>query len=124
MESIAKSASHRRSRVKDYAVYVLITFAFLGGVFILESKWGHETFIRWGGLAGFTAVLFGYFLSESRRFAREWQFWSLSLVLLAGHLTAFSIVLTHVEEWRLMWFLVMAVEYPIFVFLRSRLLPE
>lgn len=122
MNSAAQPASHRlRGRVRDYVLYIAIAFAFLGAVFVVEGKWGHEAFIRWGGLTGFTAGLFGFFVKESREYFRERRFWMLTAVLLAVHLTAFAIVLTHVEEWKLMWFMVMIVEYPVFVFFRNRL---
>ena len=121
MTSHAQRAAHFRSRVRDYVLYVLIAFAFLGTVFVVEGRWGHDAFIRWGGLAGSTSVLFGYFISESRDFFRERRFWILTALLLAGHLTAFFLVLTHVEEWKLMWFMVMVFEYPAFAYCRSRL---
>jgi len=105
--------------VRDYILYVLIAFGFLGIVFLIEGTWGHDAFIRWGGLAGFTAGLFGYFVKESREYFRVRRFWTLTAVLLIVHLMAFAIVLTHLAEWKLMWFMVMALEYPVFIYLRS-----
>lgn len=122
MNSAAQPASRRiRGRIRDYVLYVAIAFGFLAAVFAVESKWGHEVLIRWGGLVGFTAVLFGYFVSESRQFFKERQFWTMTALLLVVHLGAFVILLTHVDEWRLMWFTGMAFEYPVFIFFRSRL---
>jgi apolipoprotein N-acyltransferase len=122
MNLAAQAANHRlRSRVRDYVLYVAIAFTFLGAVFVVEGKWGHEAFIRWGGLTGFTAALFGYFAQESRQYFRERRFWMLTAALLAVHLAAFAIVLTHVEEWKLMWFMVMVFEYPVLLYARSRL---
>jgi hypothetical protein len=121
MKSAAQPSSRRiRNRVRDYVLYVAIAFAFLAAVFAVESKWGHEAFIRWGGLIGFTSVLFGGFISESGQFLRRWQFWAVTALLLAVHLTAFAIVLTQVGEWKLMWFMVMVFEYPVLIFLRDR----
>jgi hypothetical protein len=99
---------------------VLVSFAFLGLVFLVEDRWGHDTFIRWGGLAGLTLGLFGLFVTDSEKFLRESRFWVVTAILLVGHLAAFAIVLTHVEEWKLAWFMVMVVEYPLFLFLRDR----
>jgi len=117
------SRSHRagrvRSRVIDYVLYISITFAFVTMVFVIQGKWGHDAFIRWGGLAGFTTVLFGYFVSDSRLFLRERQFWLMTALLLAMHLALFIVILAHVEEWRLMWFTGMALEYPVFLFFRG-----
>lgn len=121
MISHIQRAGHIRSRVRDYVLYVAIAFAFLGAVFAVESERGHEALIRWGGLVGFTAVLFGYFVSESRQFFRERRFWTMTAIFLVLHLAAFTILLTHVEEWRLMWFTGMAFEYPVLLYARSRL---
>jgi hypothetical protein len=121
--SNSRSAGHVRSRVIDYVLYIAITFAFLTMVFVVQGKWGHEAFIRWGGLAGFTLALFGYFVGDSRSLLRERRFWLLTALLSATHLAFFIVVLTHVDEWRLTWFTGMALEYPVFLFFRG-LLPE
>jgi hypothetical protein len=92
-------------------------------VFVIQGKWGHGAFIRYGGLAGFTLVLFGYFVGDSRSQLRERRFWLLIALLLATHLAFFIAILAHVDEWRLMWFTGMALVYPIILFLRG-LLPE
>jgi hypothetical protein len=116
--------AHRiRGRVIDYVLYIAITFAFFAMVFVVQSKWGHDAFIRWGGLAGFTLILFGYFVGDSRSFLHKRQFWLLTALLLAMHLALFMVILSHVDEWRLMWFTGMALEYPVFLFFRGQL-PE
>lgn len=117
--------SHRsgriRSRVIDYALYITITFTSITMAFVILDKWGHEAFIRFGGLAAFTSILFGCFVSESRPLLRERRFWLLTSLLLATHLALFMIILTHVDEWRLMWFTGMVLEYPAFLFFRGLL---
>jgi hypothetical protein len=121
------SSSHRsgriRSRVIDYVLYLAITFAFIAMVFMVQNKWGHEAFIRFGGLAGFTSLLFGLFIGDSRSLLRERRFWLLAGLLLTAHLALFILILTHVNEWRLMWFTAMALEYPVLLFFRG-LLPD
>jgi hypothetical protein len=109
--------------VIDYVLYVAITFVFIAMVFAVQGRWGHDAFIRWGGLAGFTLILFGYFVGDSRSLLRERQFWLLTIVLLAAHLGLFIVVLSHIDEWRLMWFTGMVLEYPVFLFFRG-LLPR
>jgi hypothetical protein len=121
MTSATQRTNRIRGRVRDYILYVLITVAFAGMVFMIQGRWGHEALIRWGGLAGFTAVLFGYFVGDSRQHLRQHQFWVLTAILLVLHLTAFVILLSHVEEWKLMWFTGMVIEYPVFMYFRSRL---
>jgi hypothetical protein len=121
MTSAIKRTRNIRNRVKDYLLCSVIVLAFLGTGLGVEIWLGRDAFIRWGGLAGFTAGLFGYFVNESRQYLRDRPFWQLTAVLLVVHLAAFVILLTHVGEWKLMWFIVMVVEYPVFINLRSRL---
>ena len=92
--------------------------------FGVQAEWGHEAFIRWGGLTGFTSVLFGYFISQSRLYLRVTRFWILAAVLLAVHLLAFAVLLSFLGEWRLMWFAVMIFEYPAFAYLRNVAVPN
>src|SRR6185312_14104981 len=119
------SAAHRiwpvLIRARNYLLLILlgalVFFAFLKIVFAVQDKWGHDAFIRWGGLAGFTLAIFAVFVCDSERVLRNWRFWVLSAVLLSVHLAGFAIVLAHVEEWKLSWFSVMVIEYPHFLFL-------
>jgi peptidoglycan/LPS O-acetylase OafA/YrhL len=122
MNSDTQRAAHIRSRIRDFVIYIAIGFAFVG-LLIVVAKTGvsQDVYIRWGGLAFMTAVLFGYFISNSGRFLREWRFWALAAILMLVHLAAFAVILTHVDEWKLIWFVGMAIEYPVFVFFRSRL---
>jgi hypothetical protein len=123
--SITTRRATRNLRGRDYFLLILlgtiIFLVFLKIAFAVQNKWGHDAFIRWDGLAGFTLGLFGLFVADSEKFLRKWRFWVLTAVLLVVHLTAFAIVLTYAAEWKLMWFMVMVLEYPVFVFFRSRL---
>jgi hypothetical protein len=121
MTSSIGRTHHLRKRVIDYVLYLIVACAFFGMTFVIESKWGHDAFIRWGGLVGFTSILFGHFVSESRLYLRQLQFWILTLILLTLHLAAFTMLLKYTDEWRLMWFTGMALEYPVLVVFRSRL---
>lgn len=107
--------------LRDVLVIVPVVIGFVALSIFFAFSVSHEVYIKWGGLVLDTAVLFGIFINSSRQFFRTWQFWMLNAALLAAHLTAFAIVLTHVEEWKLMWFLVMALEYPVLIYARSRL---
>ena len=124
MSSAAQTTTRTRHPVRNFLLYalvaVVIAFGGLKITFAVEGKWGHDAFIRWGGLAAFTLGMFGLFIGDSEKFLRRWRFWGIILILLAGHLAAFAIVLTHVDEWKLMWFMVMVVEYPLFLFVRDR----
>lgn len=122
MISDTQRAAHVRSRVRDFVLYIAIGFAFVGVlILVARSSVSHEAFIKWGGLAFMTALLFGYFISNSGQFIRIWKFWAITAIILSVHLAAFAVILTHVDEWKLTWFIGMAIEYPVFVFFRSRL---
>jgi len=128
MSSVAKIVFRIRHRVGNTVgivlVCLLLGMAIVTTLLLVEDRWGRDAFIRWGGLLGFTVGLFGLFLGESDRYLRERRFWMLTIALLTAHLVAFAIVLTHVEEWKLAWFTVMAIEYPGFLFLRGRFMSD
>lgn len=122
MTAKTRRAAYVRSRVRDFVLYIAIGFAFVGVLIaVARSSISHDAFIKWGGLAFISAILFGYFISNSGPFLRVWRFWGLTAALLLAHLTLFALILTHVDEWKLIWFVGMAIEYPVFVFFRSRL---
>lgn len=122
MISDTQRTTHIRSRVRDFVLYIAIGLAFVG-VLIVVAQMGvsQDVYIRWGGLALNTAILFGYFIADSRQFFRRWRFWALTAVLLSVHLAGFIVVLTHVAEWKLLWFMVILFEFPVLVFFRNRL---
>lgn len=122
------STPQRTARALVRARNYLFLFL-LGGVvalvllriaFMVEDSWGHEAFVRWDGLGGFTLALFGLFVCDSSKVLRKLRFWILVSILLILHLAAFALVLTHVDEWKLTWFMVMIAEYPLLLFLRDR----
>lgn len=125
MNSVVHRANRIVVRARKYLLFVLIciivALVFLRIVFVIEDGWGHDAFIRWGGLSGFTLATFGLFIGDSQKFLRMQRFWVLVAVLLVGHLAIFAMVLTHVEEWKLSWFMVMVIEYPFFIVLRHKL---
>ena len=109
--------------MRDFALYFAIFVAFVALVFVIEHKWGHEAFIRWGGLIGYTGALFGYFISASRQYFRNRSFWGVTCAMLALHLVGFSVTLTHVDKWKLIWFTGMIFELPVLIWVRDHMLP-
>ena len=107
--------------VRDVLVVVPVVIGLLIVCILFAFSVSHDVYIRWGGLALDTAVLYGLFINYSRQFFRKWQFWALTALLLSVHLAGFAILLTHVDEWKLTWFTVMAIEYPVLIFFRNRL---
>jgi drug/metabolite transporter (DMT)-like permease len=107
---------------RDVLTIVPLVLAFVAVSIFFAFSVSDEVYIRWGGLALDTAIVFGVFIKYSRQFLRERRFWGLTFALLAVHIVAFILILTHVEEWKLVWFTPMAAELPLFLFLRNRLL--
>ena len=95
------------------ALFVVVLFVFF------RSLVSHDTYIRWGGLGLDTAVIFAFFVYYSPGVRRAREFWILTVVLLTIHLAAWIVLLSHVDEWKLAWFLVMIFELPAFFYLRD-----
>jgi hypothetical protein len=100
--------------------YLLI----IPGVFVLSGAIGiiAGDYVKWGGLVLDTAFIFGFFVNSSRPYLQRQQFWILTACLLTLHLAVFIAVLLHVTVWKLLWFMVMVLELPVFSRLRDRLL--
>jgi hypothetical protein len=109
-----------RMKLLIFILSILAALANLAIAFAIEDRWGHEAFVRWDGLAGFTLGLFGLFVADSEKFIRKQRFWELNVILFLIHCVVFTIVLINVETWRLTWFMVMIIEYPFFLLLREK----
>ena len=122
------SSTHRSGRflvrARNFLLWALLSVAVFLALFkigsVVEDRWGHDAFIRWCGLGGFTIILFWFFVGKSEKFLRRRQFWVVTAVLLTAHLAAFAIVLALAKEWKLMWFMVMVFELPPMLFFRDR----
>lgn len=124
----SSKASHRRRfnpnalTARDVLIIVPIVLCLSALGILFAFSVSSDVYIKWGGLTLDTAIVFALFVKYSRQFLRKRRFWGLTLVLLAVHLVAFILILTHVEEWKLVWFTPMAAELPLFLFLRNWLL--
>lgn len=112
--------ARRRDRLRDFALYLLISLAMVClALGLARTSLTHDELIRWGGLTANTLFLFGFFISQSREAFTNWRFWGLLVLLFAAHLAVFVTLLISIQEWRLIWFAGMVIEYPLFVFLRE-----
>ena len=113
----------KHARLRDFTLYAAIgcCVAILA-IGVAQTNVHHDDFIRWGGLAVNTCVLFGYFIADSRPLFKRWSFWGLTIALLSLHAIVFGIVLTFVSQWKLIWFMVMILEVPLLLFFRNRFL--
>jgi hypothetical protein len=95
----------------DFSLYTIIGLAVSFGAYMYAINDGSTAELRrWGGLTLNTFLLFGYAIKRGRPFWNGWVFWIGIASVLIVHLLAWAFLLRWLEEWRLMWFLVM---YPI-----------
>ncbi|MDR3725561.1 MAG: hypothetical protein P4K86_00825 [Terracidiphilus sp.] len=109
--------NHLTARNVLVIVPLILGISVLGVVFAFLVS--DDAYIRWGGLAVDTAVLFACFINMSRHFLRSQRFWILTVCLMSLHLAGWIVFLMHVGEWKLAWFTAMALELPILLYLRN-----
>jgi hypothetical protein len=96
-------------------IVLVVSAAFIAFAFLVSG----DTYIRWGGLGVNTAIIFAFFIYHSRKFLRARKFWFLTASLLTAHLVIWILLLSHIGEWKLAWFLIMVLEVPAFLYLRD-----
>ena len=100
----AKSERSFRTRLRDLALYITITMAILGIVGSLAStnlSW--NTIMKLICFVGFTVLLFGYFIVDSRSWWRRGSYWGLTAFFLLVHSTIYAVVFNHVEVIKPVW---------------------
>jgi hypothetical protein len=98
-----------RLKVRDYLIYVtvglaLVAFALLYAVHSVKTGSNGQLPLRWIGLGGATFLTFWAALKPYRHY---WSWphvrWVVA-ALFVIHLVVFCFVLTHVEQWPIVWF--------------------
>jgi hypothetical protein len=117
-----RSARKSPSRGRDFVLYIAIGLA-VGISAVSVHGEAAEAVSKWGGCIGATAILFGYFIADSRPWFRSWQFWMLVGISFSCHVAVWTVILWRVSECRGIWFAAMILELPPLVFLRN-LLPS
>ena len=91
--------AHMGNRLRDFSVYIAIALLVAATAWIVASTTLNlDVITRWGGLAANTALVYGYFIADSRSFFGRRPFWAVTGVALAVHLIIFAVVLTHVAH--------------------------
>jgi hypothetical protein len=72
-----------------------------------EDHWTPR--LIWLQLAVFTVLTFGLLVSEFRPSWNRASFWVALLALLGAHVALYAVVLAHVSEWRLVWFMIVGI---------------
>jgi peptidoglycan/LPS O-acetylase OafA/YrhL len=121
-----KSEQHLHKRLRDFLLYIAIALLVLAAIIATTyTGLSDSSFIKIFEFFGFTALLFGYFIEDSRALWRRGAYWALAGLLLAAHSIAFAVVLTHVETFKPIWFgMIVLPEIVVFVFCRNLLLPH
>jgi hypothetical protein len=111
-----------RSFRKDLPLYVAISTLIIGVIFALfAAGMSWDFFVKYVGLGIATAVLFSYFILDSRLLLRKRLFWILCSFLFVIHCAAWMAVLIRVEHWKFIWFYPVLIELVSFQFFRIQL---
>jgi hypothetical protein len=104
---------HVRSRVRDFALYILIGLVFgITAIVLGRSNISAKAANQWVSVIFFTSILYGTFIALNRSLYRTRSFWILTIVLLSLHLAFFITMVTLVDQWRPIWSAVMFFEAP------------
>ena len=100
-----------RRRVLDFIFYALaglavVAFALIYAVHAARSGETGRLPLRWIGVAGATAVTFGYPVRWGRAHWRVGLFWLVLTGLLLVHLATYAVILLNVRDWPLILFAV------------------
>jgi len=104
-----KGLDLKGTTVADLAVYAatglaVAAFGVLYGIHAAQTGGSGELPLRWIGLAGATAVTFGYPLRWYWRYWPQGLFWVAYSALLVFHLAIYWWVLTEAHRFGLAWF--------------------
>lgn len=121
MKPTSQKYSHFRSRVRDFALYILISLAcVITPIVLMQSGVNAKATNQWFTIIFFTSILYGAFIAANRSLFRMRSFWILTVVLLSLHLVFFITMVTQIDQWRPIWSAIMFFEAPILDTLKSR----
>jgi uncharacterized membrane protein YfcA len=100
-----ETTKNRRHRIRDYVLYVAISFAVVGVVFAgALSHVDQGKFMKWLFSVAYTAFVFGFLIEKSRTLWRRDSFWLVTISFLLLHCIAIAEVLTRVKHVEGGWF--------------------
>jgi hypothetical protein len=99
-------------RIPLYIGLALVGLAVMTLLVAVCIRFGLTRYITgvWIGLIGYTGLLFWVVVRNARPHWYRWNFWLITLALLATHCSIFVAILHVYPEWRMIWF------WPITVF--------
>lgn len=105
--------------VRDVLVIVPLALVLLGVGVAFAFLVSDEVYVKWGGLGLNSAVLFAFFVFNSREFLNKRRFRLFALSFFAIHLIAWIVLLSQIDTWKLAGFGVMVLEVPVFFYKRD-----
>lgn len=119
-----RRGSSRRSRGVD----LLLCFVVAGGVAaaVTGIAWvmGGEAFVRWGGLVGFSCLLFWAVIRAAREVEKQpinGAFLIFNLCFITAHAAAWGVLISHAPVWKIPWFALMVPEALAYLWLYAQL---
>jgi hypothetical protein len=114
-----------QNRVRDFALYIAISLA-VGAVAILlgRSHLSLGAISQWFGLAFYSAVLYGIFISANWYARRQRHFWLVTILAFCVHAATFAAIIVNVPQWRPIWSAVMFLELPLLDRAKARFAPD
>ena len=94
----------RRSR-RDFFIIVstlVLIAATVSAVWLSDIP--RNQIVKWTGFSLITAVLFWYAIADRSASLRRRPFWLVATLILLAHCVTWTIVLIHIERWKLVWF--------------------
>jgi hypothetical protein len=111
-------------RVRDIFLEVVIAVSLVTGGIIYVASHPRDS-LNWGriALAGNTVVVFGFLISWFRQEWKRLVFWVAMVVLLLGHTAIYILVLSHVHDFPLAYYVVLnSMELALFTVILRKLL--
>lgn len=111
-------------RVREIFTEVVIAVALVTGGIIYVASHPRDS-LNWGriAMAGNTVVVFGFLISWFRQEGKRLVFWTAMLVLLLDHTAIYILVLNHVHDFPLAYYVVLnAMELALFTAILRKLL--
>jgi hypothetical protein len=104
MNTSRKKRRSPRELVRDYSLYLLISFIIVASaLWAAKSGVSDKTLQTWGGVALATPLVFGQFIAGSRKLWGRQRFWFVTTALLALHFLGYAVAFTYVSSWRSAW---------------------
>jgi cation transport ATPase len=106
--SLIQQHSLMRRLLIDLGIGVGI-IAVAGLVALVSIRTGKAISGAWIGLVGYTPVIFWFAIRPLKNYWNRATFWLSVVALLAAHSLAFLLILRSYPEWRMIWFVPVAI---------------